>query len=370
MQAVTVQTYSRREWSQVAPQWAELCDELGASFFMHPDWVSTWLEVFGARLDPQILVFHSGLQCVGACVLVRTTCWLKFLPLRRVYANCAGEPEADGTCIEYNRVLCRPGFEHSVSESLQCQIATKRWDEFVLPGMEPQLEIEPFDRELLHAKTTVQPCWYIDLEALRRKNISYDAAVLSSGKRYHIRRSVRALERQCGRVKLWFASTVEEALDALDELAALHQQVWTRRGKKGAFSSPDFCRFHKDLTRKSFPENHIHLFRVTAGNHSIGLIYAFFLRGHVYAYQAGFNDEDNNVISPGLVTHYFVIQHYLQSRPDVMEYDFLAGDSQYKRSLANAQRTLEWTVVQQPTYRVRCLQMLRNWKARYASTTF
>ncbi len=365
MQSATVRKYSWREWPQLAPQWAELCDEVGASFFLHPDWVDTWLKTFGGQLDPQILMFSADSKCVAACVLVRSTRWCKVVPLRRVYLNCAGEPEADGTCIEYNRLLCVPGFEHVVSCVLHSYMGTKPWDELVLCGMEPQAGVETLHEGGIAVRKTAHPCWYVDIAALRRQKRSYDS-VLSSSRRHHIRQSIRALQEQHGEVKIWSAQTLQEALDALSELAVLHQKTWVRRGKPGVFSSATFCNFHTRLLQQSFPYGRIHMLRVTAGNHPIGLVYGFFLHGRVYAYQAGFADEHDNRVSPGLVTHYVIVNHYLQSRPEVMEYDFMAGGAQYKQSLSNAQRRLEWTTVQQPTCRIRCLAILRNWKARYA----
>ena len=80
-------------------------------FFLSDGWVSTWLEVYGEELTPKILFFQQDLdaQVVGACLLIRSVFWQGFIPVRRVYLNCAGESEGDSTCIEYNRLLCLPG---------------------------------------------------------------------------------------------------------------------------------------------------------------------------------------------------------------------------------------------------------------------
>jgi hypothetical protein len=49
-----------------------------------------------------------------------------------------------------------------------------------------------------------------------------------------------------------------------------------------------------------------------------------------------------------LLTHYLAIRHCLE-QPLLNEYDFLAGDSQYKRSLATSSRPLQWIVVRRLT---------------------
>ena len=49
------------------------------------------------------------------------------------------------------------------------------------------------------------------------------------------------------------------------------------------------------------------------------------------------------VMLGGMLTHALAIEHYRQRA--MREYDFLAGDARYKRSLANSSRDLHWTVV-------------------------
>lgn len=81
--------------------------------------------------------------------------------------------------------------------------------------------------------------------------------------------------------------------------------------------------------------------RVRAGEDALGCLYNFKLRGHVYAYQSGFDYERAGPHGkPGLTCDLLAIEHALAA--DDRVYDFLAGSARYKLSLANAIVPLFW----------------------------
>jgi CelD/BcsL family acetyltransferase involved in cellulose biosynthesis len=352
-----------RDWPRVLDQWVKLSTESGASFFLSGHWVATWLEVFGDQLEPEILLFRVEQELVGACLLIRSYSWQTFLPLKRVYLNCAGENEADDTCIEYNRLLCLPGHERNVASALWQHLQKESWDEFMLFGIESQDGIEELCQGAYRQQITQKPCWYVDLAALRNEGISYEKT-LSPRVRTKIRQSIRKYQETAGPLLLERANSPSEALRFLEELARLHEKTWVSRGKRGAFHSARFRQFHQQLIKRGFPEGQIEMVRVVAGSQSIGVLYSFLYQGRIYFYQCGFAYDVDKALSPGSVTHFFAIQHFL-ARPDVLEYDFLAGDSPYKRSLGKSQRTLEWRVAQRPTLAVKTIEALRSLRTTY-----
>ena len=80
----------------------------------------------------------------------------------------------------------------------------------------------------------------------------------------------------------------------LDELAQLHQNRWTGRGKPGVFASSRFIAFHRDLVARAFPSGGVQLLRIRAGAMVIGLLYNFIYKGRVYFYQGGLRFSDDN----------------------------------------------------------------------------
>ena len=74
--------------------------------------------------------------------------------------------------------------------------------------------------------------------------------------------------------------------------------------------------------------------------HTVSL---WLFQGKVFFFQSGFDYELDPARSPGMLTHALAIEHY-RGRA-MQEYDFLAGDARYKRSLANRCRDLHWAVL-------------------------
>jgi CelD/BcsL family acetyltransferase involved in cellulose biosynthesis len=100
----------------------------------------------------------------------------------------------------------------------------------------------------------------------------------------------------------------------------------------------------------------------------VGILYNYVVQRKVFFYQSGFTYLSDNRVKPGLVTHTEAINYYLGRSLD--EYDFLAGDSQYKQSLSNAERHMQWLTFDGDTLRVRFISRLkaaRSWAWRLAS---
>ena len=75
----------------------------------------------------------------------------------------------------------------------------------------------------------------------------------------------RRLYAAIGPLSLRAASSADEALAMLEQLKALHQKSWRRRGQPGCFATPIFETFHRDLIRDRFRSGEIQLLRAAAG---------------------------------------------------------------------------------------------------------
>ena len=79
----------------------------------------------------------------------------------------------------------------------------------------------------------------------------------------------------------------------------------------------------------------------------MGYLYNFRFRDRIYAYQSGFAYEEDPRLKPGLICHALAIER-AAADSTVRIYDFLAGDSRFKRSFANGVEPLDsWVVAAQ-----------------------
>jgi CelD/BcsL family acetyltransferase involved in cellulose biosynthesis len=145
-------------------------------------------------------------------------------------------------------------------------------------------------------------------------------------------------------------------------MATLHQAAWQKRGELGAFASERFTGFHRTLIGRAWAKDKIHLAKITAGSDCVGILYSFYDRKKVYFYQSGFNYEPDNRLKPGLLCHALMIEWYTKYGAD--EYDFVAGDARYKRSLATDSRNLVWSTIDRDNAKMKSLRWLSKCKER------
>jgi CelD/BcsL family acetyltransferase involved in cellulose biosynthesis len=168
-------------------------------------------------------------------------------------------------------------------------------------------------------------------------------------------------------VQTEWADTPEQALDILDELIVLHQARWARAGEPGAFASPHVAAFHRALVPRLARAGNVVLFRVRTTEGTVGCVYGFIERGRVLFYQSGLASYSDQRIRPGFVAHTLCMQCCYDR--GLKEYDFLAGDSLYKRQLSTSQRELVWATWRRPALRWKVVDYLASLKRRVRRAT-
>jgi CelD/BcsL family acetyltransferase involved in cellulose biosynthesis len=359
---IRVESHPATAWPAWSAAWGALAAASNpGSFFLTREWVEAWLEVFGPSTRARIVVFHEDAgppDPAGLCILAFRADRRGPFVLRRAYLNTAGEAETDEACQEYNALLCQPGMEDAVASALATHLDGEAWDEFLANAMAAGPSLDALLRSPLGRRGVARrevPAPFVDLRPLDGSVDGY-LRTLSRNTREQVRRSRRELEVE-GPLRVREASSLAEARALLHELAALHTASWNARGKLGVFASPLFLDFHERLVGKAFDRGMIQLLRVAAGEATIAALYSFVHGGKANFYQSGFRLETDKRVKTGLVAHTWAIEH-CRSR-GLVEYDFLAGDSQYKSSLATGVRHLTWLVFRRGTVRAMLFAALR-----------
>ena len=360
--ALRIAVYPYSDWARVESQWSQLVDQSPySSFFLTVAWVRSWLESYGDLLKPEILFFHAEEEAVGACLLVYRTLRRGPFPVRCVFLNTAGEDEIEETCADFNNLLCLSGWERPVVAALKVHLDQHRLDEIAATGFAPGTPLDALSEAFagLIPLQNLRPSYYVDLARLRDQNLTYEAA-LSKKTRGNVRRH----SRKYGDVQLQAAADVPEALRMFEELTALHQSTWKTRGRSGSFAAPRKVAFLQELIRTAFPTGAIQVLRVSAAGETIGIKMNFLHRGKVYSYTSGLRYGPDPQMSPGIVTLAAIVGYCLEQGSN--EYDFLAGDAQYKKLLSTDYRNLAWVVFQRPSVKRKAIEVLRGIKRRAA----
>lgn len=343
------------------PIWRSLEAQADVSFFTSWTWIGSWLATLPADAQPRLLQVRADGDIAGLALLgQRKSRRHGFVHSRGLHVNASGDPVADAIAIEYNSFLVKRHDTDRLQRAMLNHLVAQEldWDELYLPGMST-LPPDVMQTPGTHFKTEVKPAFLVDLAQVREKNGDYPAA-LSQQSRYQIRKSEKAFAK-LGPIALAEAATLEEALEYLAALKNLHQPYWIARGEPGAFASDFSNRFHQHLITHAFPRKEVQLLRVTVGEQTLGYLYNFIHRGHVYNYQTGIDyDMLKGSVSPGLVCHAKAVAHCALAGLDI--YDFMAGEQRYKRSMSTHSSELQWSVLQRDKLRFKAEDALRRLK--------
>lgn len=314
----------------LAENWRILEEKAQSSFFTSWHWIGCWL----AGLATPPLVFqatHEG-QILALGLLSRGG------RRRGIRLNQSGVPDEDSVYTEFNGLLCDaalPGLEAACWRWLLHHDQPRSL--FGHPGFRLERLSEASFGEVCTAsdkvgKPHIDQAPFADLKKIRNDEGSFVES-LSRNSRHQVRRAMKLYETTGGPLTICRPSDVAEARVFLDRLAELHQQSWQARGKAGAFAPTFFRDFHHRLIEGAYDKGHIDLMEIRCGDQPLGYLYNFLYRGDALSYQSGFRFEEDNRLKPGLICHALAAEDYLAK--GASRYCFLAGDSRYKRSLAN-----------------------------------
>jgi CelD/BcsL family acetyltransferase involved in cellulose biosynthesis len=309
------------------------------------DWTAAWLRHYGDVVPHRFAFAERAGTTIGAALVTSSRARGRAdLGLRQLHVGTAGEPEGEGIFVEYNGVLAAPGELETVAGALVAALAGERgWDELLLDGFElADARAFAVAAPQLVVGDVASPC--TDLAAIRADGGEVIAA-LAKGPRSRIRRSLRGM----GELEGEWAVERESALAILDELVVLHQARWEAAGERGAFASPRALGFHRDLIDALVGQERVVLYRVHAGGETVACLYGMVDRNRMLFYQSGVVELTDQKLKPGLVAHALCMQACLERGLDA--YDFLAGDSRYKRELATGEERVAWGRLSRSTIR-------------------
>jgi len=252
----------------------------------------------------------------------------------------SGDPALDAVFTEHNDpLLARRAPDGLLAAMLQAALQPRdgRAPRLMLSGIGSATRDAALQSGAAVHPIAVRVAPYVDF-SLVPPGVAY-IEQLSRNARQQLRRSDRAYAA-AGPLRIERAATAGQAEAFLDALMALHTATWAARGKPGAFATGAIRQFHRCLIQRGAPEM-AELLRITAGDRVVGYLYNLVQGGRACAYQSGFDyGAAPPHGKPGLTCHHLAItMHHGRGG---LSYDFLGGDDRYKRSLSNAERTLNW----------------------------
>lgn len=344
---------------EVMNQWHELEQRLSAvAIACSYDWTDTWLNHFGDLVPYEFVLGHDQDGELRSIVLLTHGVEQKDGPLtlKTLHVGTAGEPEADSVCIEYNDLLVHPDYRTLLATALQIELANRKGiDQWNLDGF-GESDAQRFSADgSLPENTQTEVAHWFDLAAAREKEVDLIDQYRSAN-----RRKIRRNLEQVPEATVEWGDSIALASEIFEEQIQLHQQRWNSLGKSGSYSSDRFTRFHEELLVRLVPQQRMALVRVRSGNTTIGCTQLFNDQNRALLYQCGWTPSAGRM-SPGLVADFLSMQEC--SRRGYDAFDFLAFETQHKRTLSNASSNLVWARHRRKNLKFAVLNKLRRAKS-------
>jgi CelD/BcsL family acetyltransferase involved in cellulose biosynthesis len=336
---------------------ASTCDSL----FVSTAWMQAWIGVYGADFEGCWVHWEAQGRVVGGCLLVERVIRVKNVPFRSLFLNATGEAAAPTPLTEYNDLLVVPGHADAVAADFARMLGKQAWSRLLLCGHEANGVVARVLEHLPggHTEQERKASRFVDLAALGARPFE---STLAGKAGTRVRRNRREFEERLGEITVQRAADVLQALDWFAQLRALHLARFGGRETATSLAASAVVDFHRRVIRALFPDGGVEVLRVGSAEQAVGFLYNFRAGGKVRVFQTGFAYEPSSTWSPGMLTHALAIEHYREQ--GLREYDLLAGDALYKRTLCNGERPLCWTTVYRDRPWIRILLAARRLRDR------
>jgi CelD/BcsL family acetyltransferase involved in cellulose biosynthesis len=346
----------------VPPWWQPLFEASGAdSVFVSSAWMQAWLDLYGADFQGSWVHWEADGRTVAGCLLVERVVHVKNIPFRSMFLNATGQAIEPSPLAEYNDLLSLPAYAEAVAADFARLLKKQSWSRLLLSGHEvggvASRALEALGSA--HTEQERRAARFVDLAALGEQPFE---STLGGKAGTRVRRNRREFQERLGEITVRRAADVQEALSFFSQMRELHLQRFSRREKGTTLASSPVVAFHQRVIQALFAEGGVELIRVGSADRAVGFLYNFTLGRKVLVFQTGFAYEALSTWSPGLLTHTLAIEHYRQR--GMREYDLLAGDALYKRTLCNGERPLCWTTVYRDRAWIRLLLAGRRLRDR------
>jgi CelD/BcsL family acetyltransferase involved in cellulose biosynthesis len=330
-------------------QWQALERRTAPGIFLSRLWVETWLETH--RPEGLAVEFrHEGGGLALGLFGIRDRC---------AYLHQTGDAGRDQIWIEYNGMvgdaaLQVPALEAAI-KSLTARPDISEAHLSMLPSAVGEALMQSLPRARIYQRVVG---WARDLKGLRERGIPLLDA-LSPNTRYQLRRSRRRYEARFGPLFVEEAKSLDDAEDAWQQAGQWHRARWADSG----FINPAFLDFHQRLLKRGFDHGVVRIYRVGFGSETIAVLYLLCDAGRAYFYLQGVRSETDGHLKPGLTAHWALMQTLMDEGWDT--YDFMGGDSQYKRQLADQRIEFLSLRIHDGSLRQRGRDLLRDLRNRF-----
>ncbi len=358
---ITVRELQENNKKALQDKWQELELSADNSVFLSWLWIESWLTVVTDNLFIIEATFNN--KTVGLGIFFESKRYsLGLFPIKQWWLHKTGEQNKDQIWIEHNDFLLDKSLATTIRQAMVSYIYNNEANVTeVIIGLSDSTVQNSFEILFPENRTEVNSLGHlVDYSQISN---SYFDEILSKNTRYQVNRSKKLLAEQ-GELNFNIVDNSKDIIALLPNISALHQERWQHSSEGSGFSNPIFTQFHQHMIKKDNSAT-IQVAVLSLNNRAIGYLLNYIYKDKVSFYLSALSNEFSNKIKVGILLHAEAIDYY--QKQNLLSYDFLAGDAQYKRSLATAKYQLALKYFHRPHIALTIEKSLRFLKAKLHS---
>lgn len=337
------------ELQLIKSDWDKLVEISSATIYQRSCWLFTWWKYYhNPKIDQMlVLLFYNKDNLVGIAPLyIHKDTFLgkvffksiHFIGSETLFSKTFGLFN-DNSPSDYSDVICSPGFERIVIETLINFLMENKdlYDEIIFTNLNTQSIAYKYLPELLKDKDLKfilkegEMCPYIQTP---RSFEEYLNSRVPS-----VKRRLTQSWKESGKLfKIQKSRSYEELKNFLNEIKDLHQTKWNRIGFPGFFGDHRYEKFFNEFIDLCYNDGTIWCAKAHSNNRTIAGRLAFKYKGKFYDYLSGIDDTAPEAKRrPGLVLLMEMINDAITENIPVI--DLLRGDESYKKDFTNLYNT-------------------------------
>jgi len=335
---VNIEQFYISDFKVLEEQWLQLEQIANTSFFLSWKWIGCWLKTLTKGQKIYLIKAQKNNLTVGLGLFVEQNIVRHFIiPSKQWYLHRTGKEEKDQIWIENNGFLLEKSNKSEIQNAMWHYLLAQKnnVDEYIVYVAKKS----SFDHLTINNKkyNSVNENPEIGYKILLTDFVSLADYLTTRSKntRRQFNQSLRHISKQ-GEIKFSVIENKSDQKELLENAKHWHIEKWNNTTTPSGFSNEEFNLFHNKIITTSHPSANTIMAKLTLDNNLMGCLYCLTHEKKVYFYLSCFKPFADNKVKLGLIMHIFMIEWLISNKNSYSEYDFMAGDARYKRSLSTA----------------------------------
>ncbi|TWX52482.1 GNAT family N-acetyltransferase [Colwellia hornerae] len=333
---VNVEQISSKNFNALEEQWLQLEHSANTSFFLSWKWIGCWLKTIADDQKIYLVKAQKNDIIVGLGVFIEQNIVRHNLILSKQWLlHRTGKEEKDQIWIENNGFLLSEADKEKTHDTIWHYLLKhhNNVDEFIVYVAKKNSFVNLNITNKKYSRINQQPEFGYRIPLTGLSSLKEYLSKTSKNTRQQFNRSLKHLAIQ-GELEFAVIEKPQEQREVIDNTKHWHTNKWRNTLTPSGFENKEFCKFHNSLLKSTHPTATTLMAAISLNKQLMGSIYCLSDKKNVYFYLSCIKPITDNKIKLGLIMHVLMVEWLILQGDKYNEYDFLAGDARYKRSLS------------------------------------